>query len=173
MTEYISRGRPPMTYMHTHILHGLIWLVVCDVLISHSQSLLWDNGIPWPPLQQYKLQHTMDIVSGQRALKFLSFQDVDFLRDGTRRLEEFKFLMTMFDVAVKDQGLLCKNTTVMDCMNVFDRVIETSGVPTVTPKGRRWHLEKMKWTTYLINMPNKCWRVHHALLHTFNTFWTT
>ena len=79
----------------------------------------------------------MDIVSGQRALKFLSFQDVDFLRDGTRRLEEFKFLMTRFNVAVKDQGLLCKNTTVMDYRNVFDRVIETSGVPTVTPKGRR------------------------------------
>ena len=73
--------------------------------------------------------------------------------------------MTRLDVAAKDQGLLRKNMTAMDCRNVFDRVVGTLGVPIVTPKGRRRHLERMKWATYLINMPNKCRprRVRQAL----------
>ena len=106
-------------------------------------------------LVTYKLWLTKDTVSGQCAMSFLSFQDVDFLRDGTRRLEEFKFLMAKLDLAAKDRGLLCINMTALDWRNVFDSVVDTLGVPTVTPKGRRRHLERMKWPTYLMNMPDK------------------
>ncbi|KAI2511613.1 hypothetical protein MHU86_2867 [Fragilaria crotonensis] len=98
-------------------------------------------------LVAYKLWHTKDTVSGQCEMSFLSFQDVDFLKDGTRRLEEFKFLMAKLDLAAKDRGLLCQNMTALDCRNAFDSVVETLGVPTVTPKGRRRHLERMKWPT--------------------------
>jgi hypothetical protein len=106
-------------------------------------------------LVAYKLWHTKDTVSGQCALKFLSYQDVDFLKDGTRRLEEFKFLMTRLDSAAKDRGLLCNTMTALDCRHVFDAVVDTLGVPTVTPTGRRRHLERTKWPTYLRNMRNK------------------
>lgn len=106
-------------------------------------------------LVAYRLWHTKDTVSGQCALKFLSYLDVDFVKDGTRRLEEFKFLMTKLDLAAKDRGLLCNTMTALDCRNVFDSVVDTLGVPTVTPKGRRRHLERTKWPTYLRNMQDK------------------
>jgi hypothetical protein len=61
---------------------------------------------------------------------------------------------------VRSNGIPYKGKVYMNkrsiLRNVFDRVVETLGVPTVTPKGRRRHLERMKWATYLINMPNKC-----------------
>jgi hypothetical protein len=85
----------------------------------------------------YRLWHTKDTVSGQCAIKFLSYLDVNFVKDGTRRLEEFKFLMTTLDLAAKDRGLLCNTMTALDCRNVFDAVVDTLGVPTVTPKGQR------------------------------------
>ena len=106
-------------------------------------------------LVAYKLWHTKDTVSGQCALKFLSFQDVNFLKDGTRRLEEFKFLMTRLDLSAKDRGLLRNTMTALDCRNVFVAVVDALGVPTVTPKGRRRHLERTKWPTYLRNMADK------------------
>ncbi len=70
-------------------------------------------------------------------------------------MEEFKFLMAKLDLTAKHRGMLCKNMTALDCRNAFDNVVETLGVPTVTPKGRRRHLERMKWPTYLMNMPDK------------------
>jgi CRISPR/Cas system CSM-associated protein Csm3 (group 7 of RAMP superfamily) len=44
--------------------------------------------------------------------------------------------MTTLDLAAKDRGLLCNTMTALDCRNVFDAVVDTLGVPTVTPKGR-------------------------------------
>jgi hypothetical protein len=41
-------------------------------------------------LVAYRLWHTKDTVSGQCALKFLSYLDVNFVKDGTRRLERIQ-----------------------------------------------------------------------------------
>ena len=40
-------------------------------------------------------------------------------------------------------------------MHLLDAVAGVLGVPTVTPKGRRRHLERMEWPTYIRNKPRK------------------
>ena len=63
--------------------------------------------------------------------------------------------MSTLDLAADLQGLLFRDMTDLQCQNAFDAVAGVLGLPTVTPKGRRWHLERMKWPTYLRNMPRK------------------
>lgn len=106
-------------------------------------------------LVAYRLWHIKNTVTGECGMKFLSFKDVDFLKDGSRRLEKFKFLMSTLDSAADSQGLLSLDMTHSQCQNAFDAVAGVLGVPVVTPKGRRRHLERMKWPTYLRNMPRK------------------
>ena len=106
-------------------------------------------------LVAYKLWHTKDTVSGQCAMKFLKPMDVDFLTDGRRRLEEFTLLMRRLDLAAHEKGLLHQEMSDLHCRKAFDIVASSLGVPTFTPKGRRRHLERTKWPTYLRIMPNK------------------
>ena len=63
--------------------------------------------------------------------------------------------MSTLDSAADSQGLLSLDMTDSQCQNAFDAVAGVLGVPVVTPKGRRRHLERMKWPTYLRNMPRK------------------
>ena len=106
-------------------------------------------------LVAYKLWHTKDTVSGQCAMKFLNPMDVDFLTDGRQRLEEFTFLMRRLDLAAHEKGLLHQEMSDLHCRKAFDILASSLGVPTFTPKGRRRHLERTKWPTYLRIMPNK------------------
>ena len=50
-------------------------------------------------------------------MKFLSFKDIDFLKDGSQRLEEFKFLMSTLDLAADLQGLLFRDMTDLQCQS--------------------------------------------------------
>ena len=94
--------------------------------------------------------------------------DVDFLTDGRRRLEEFTLLMRRLDLAAHEKGLLHQEMSDLHCRKAFDIVACSLGVPTFTPKGRRRHLERTKWPTYLRIMPSNKVRVG-AKLHFFST----
>jgi hypothetical protein len=103
----------------------------------------------------YKIWHTPNTVTGQSAMIFLRPGDVDFRKDGCRRLEEFRYLMWRFDVAASELGLLRPRMSELDCSTAVNAVIETLGVPLETPKGRCRHLEKLKWPMYLNLLPDK------------------
>jgi hypothetical protein len=103
----------------------------------------------------YKIWHTQNTVTGQSAMIYLRPVDVDFRKDGRRRLEEFRFLMWRFDVAASELGLLQPTMSELDCSTAVNAVIEMLGVPLETPKGRCRHLEKLKWPMYLHLLPDK------------------
>ena len=64
-------------------------------------------------------------------------------------------LMRRLDLAAHEKGLLHQEMSDLHCRKAFDIVASSLGVPTFTPKGRRRHLERTKWPTYLRIMPNK------------------
>ena len=103
----------------------------------------------------YKIWHTPNTVTGQCAMIFLRPADVDFRKDGCRRLEEFRFLMWRFDMAASEQGLLKARMSELDCSTTVNALIEKLGVPLETPAGRCRHLEKLKWPMYLRLLPDK------------------
>ena len=72
------------------------------------------------------------------------------------------------DVKYYEKGLLHQEMSDLHCRKAFDIVASSLGVPTFTPKGRRRHLERTKWPTYLRIMPSNKVRVG-AKLHFFST----
>jgi hypothetical protein len=103
----------------------------------------------------HKLWHTQNTVTGQCAMRFLRPSDVDFQKDGRRRLEEFRFLMWRFDDASRHLGLLKYSMSEMDCNIAMIACIDKLGVSLKTLSGRQRHLERLKWTRYLCLVPNK------------------
>ena len=103
----------------------------------------------------HKLWHTQNTVTGQCAMRFLRPSDVDFQKDGRRRLEEFRFLMCRFDDASRQPGLLKYMKSEMDCNIAMMACIDKLGVSLKTISGRQRHLERLKWTRYLCLVLNK------------------
>jgi hypothetical protein len=104
-------------------------------------------------LVSYRLWHLQDEVTGQSAMKYLDFKDIDFLKDGRRRLEEFRFLMRKIDTAAQEEGLLKQKMTAIDCTEAFKGAIGKLDVPKVTPTGRKRHLERILWTSFVQMLP--------------------
>jgi hypothetical protein len=103
----------------------------------------------------HKIWHTQNTVTGQCGLRFVRPADVDFHKDGRRRLEEFRFLMWRFDEAARQLGMLRHIMTEMDCNVAITATIELLGVPLETCSGRQRHLERLVWTRYLKLVPDK------------------
>lgn len=103
----------------------------------------------------YKLWHTQNTMTGQCAMRFLRPADVDYYKDGHRRLEEFRFLMWRFDESARQLGVWRQPMMESDCSVAINAAIEKLGVPLRTPTGRQRHLERLKWPMYLALLPDK------------------
>ena len=63
--------------------------------------------------------------------------------------------MRRLDLAAHEKGLLHQKMSCLHFRKAFDIVASSLGVPTMTPKGQRQHLEQTQCPNYLKIMPNK------------------
>ena len=103
----------------------------------------------------YRLWHTNNDYSGMCPLKKLTPLDVNYLKSGSKRLEELRFLMMKLDRAAASKSLMPNdgNMTAVACNTILPNVIGSLQVPLSTPTGRTRHLSRLKWPTIIQLMP--------------------
>ena len=97
----------------------------------------------------YEHWHCPDEVRKVSPLKSLKKHDVCFVKQGTRTLEEFSFLLGMIDTEARRIGIYNENMDWATAKNTFLACKAVLGIQPETPQGRKRQVEQVTWSSCL------------------------